>query len=68
MNFIIAKFSAMPFSYCPRWRDSVVGVATDYGMDDRGVGVPVSSPRRPDRLWTPPNLLSNGYLGFFSRG
>jgi hypothetical protein len=51
-------------------RDSVVGIATGYGLDDRGVGVRVSvgsrifsSPRRPDRLWGPPNLLSNGYRG-----
>jgi hypothetical protein len=51
-----------------RSRDSVVGVATGYGLDDRGVGVrlPVgsrifSSPCRPDRLWGSPNLLSNGY-------
>jgi hypothetical protein len=41
-------------------RDSVVGIATDYGLDDRGVGVRVpvgsrifSSPPRPDRLWGP---------------
>jgi hypothetical protein len=52
--------------------DSTVGVATGYGLDDRGVGfrVPlgsriVSSPRRPDRLWGPPNLLYNGYRGSF---
>jgi hypothetical protein len=53
-------------------RGSVAGrpIATSYGLDDRGVGVraPVwsrifSSPRRPDRLWSPPNLLSNGYRG-----
>jgi hypothetical protein len=39
-------------------------------LDDRGVGVRVpigsrifSSPRRPDRFWGPPSLLSNGYRG-----
>jgi hypothetical protein len=53
-------------------RDSAVGIATGYGLNDRGVRVPVSlgsrifsSPRRLDRLWGPPNLLSNGYGGSF---
>jgi hypothetical protein len=34
-------------------RDSSVGIATSYGLDDQGVGVRVpvkSSPNRPDRL------------------
>jgi glutamine synthetase len=38
-------------------RDSVVGIATSYGLDDRGVGVRVpvgsrilTSPNRPDWL------------------
>jgi hypothetical protein len=51
-------------------RDSAVGIATGYGLDERGVGVRVpvgsrifSSPRRPDRLWVPPNLVSSGYRG-----
>jgi hypothetical protein len=55
----------------PDWsRNSTVSIAIGYGLDDRGVGVqfPVgsrifSSPRRPDRLWGPPSLLSNGYRG-----
>jgi hypothetical protein len=48
-------------------RDSAVGIATGYGLDDRGVGIRVpvgsrifSSPRCPDRLWGPPSLLSPG--------
>jgi hypothetical protein len=47
--------------------DSAVGIATDYGLDDRRVGVriPVGSriftfPQCPDRLWGPPSLLSIG--------
>jgi hypothetical protein len=55
--------------------DSAVGIATSYGLDERGVGVRVpvvsrivSSPRRPGRLCGPPTLLSNGYLGLFPRG
>jgi hypothetical protein len=50
------------------------GIATGYGLDDRGVGVRVpvgsrifSSPRRPDRLWGPPSL-SNGYQGLLPWG
>jgi hypothetical protein len=57
------------------WRlVSPFGVATGYGLDGRGVGVRVpvgprlfSSPRRPDRFWGPPSLLSNGYQGLFPR-
>jgi hypothetical protein len=44
-------------------RDSAVGIATGYRLDDRGVGVRVPvgatlfpSPRRPYRLRGPPNL------------
>jgi hypothetical protein len=51
---------------------SVVGIATRYELDDLGVEVRVPvgprifpSPRLPDRVWGPPNLLSNGYGGFF---
>jgi hypothetical protein len=51
---------------------SVVGIATGYWLGDRGVGVRVPigsriffSPHRSDRLWSPLNLLSNGYRDSF---
>jgi hypothetical protein len=54
-------------------RDSVVGMATGYGLDDRGVGVRAAvesriffSPLRPDLLWGSHNLLSKKYRGSFS--
>jgi hypothetical protein len=56
-------------------RDSAVGTATGYVLDDWGVGfrVPVgsrilASPCRPDRLWGPPNFLYNEYRGLFPQG
>jgi hypothetical protein len=56
--------------------DSVVGIATGYGLGDRGVGVrdPVgsrifSSPCRPDQLWGPPNQPPIEWVpGAFSLG
>jgi hypothetical protein len=57
-----------------RSRDSAVGIATAYWLDDLevGVGVPVgsrsfTSPCRPDRLWGPPNLLYSGSPGALFR-
>jgi hypothetical protein len=61
-----------------RWifgsRDSAVGIAIGCGLEDREVGVRVpvrlrifSSPRRPERLWGPPSLISLGYRRLFSR-
>jgi hypothetical protein len=56
-------------------RDSAVGIATGYGLDDWEIGVPVpvgsriiTSPCRPDRLWGPPNLLYNEYRELFPGG
>jgi hypothetical protein len=48
---------------------SSVGIATGYGLDDPGsiLGSArfFSSPQRPDRLWDPPSLISNGYRDSF---
>jgi hypothetical protein len=63
------------YKYCISYksRDSSVGIALGYRLDDRGSRVRFpgrswevfSSPPRPERLWGPPSLLSNGYRGFF---
>jgi hypothetical protein len=52
---IIVSISYISLYY--RSRDSAVGIATGYGLDDSGFGVVVpvgsrifSSPRRPDRV------------------
>jgi hypothetical protein len=51
-----------------RIQDSAVDIATGYVLDGRvsilGRGKRfLSTIQRPDRLWGPPSLLSNGYLG-----
>jgi hypothetical protein len=50
--------------------DSAVGIATDYGLANREVGIRVpvrpiifSSPRRSDGFWGPPSLVSYRYRG-----
>jgi hypothetical protein len=52
---------------------SAVGIATGYGLDDRGSGFRVlvgtrfySPPHHPYRFWGPSSLLSNDYGGPFS--
>jgi hypothetical protein len=56
-------------------RDSAVGIATGYELDDRGVGVRVpvgarifTSPCRPDRLWGPPKPPIQCVPGVLSPG
>jgi hypothetical protein len=63
------------YNPCVMRRDSAVGIAIGYELDDRGVGVRVpvvsrifSSPRRPDRFCGPPNLLSDAYRKLFPQG
>jgi hypothetical protein len=71
------SFLDFPSVKCPTARHSVssgsaVGIANGYGLDDRGVEVPVpevsrnlTSPYRSNRLWGAPSLLSNGYRRLF---
>jgi hypothetical protein len=49
--------------YCEtfRTRDSSVGIATRYGLDDPGIEI---FRTRPDGLCGPPSLLYNGYRVF----
>jgi hypothetical protein len=63
------------YIYTTMSRDSAVGIATGYGLDDQGVGVLApagakifSSPFRPNRFCGPPSLLSNGYRGLLPWG
>jgi hypothetical protein len=51
-------------------RDSAVGIATGYGLEDREVGVRVpvglrtfSSSHRPDQLWAHPASYPMGTVG-----
>jgi hypothetical protein len=68
--FSYAFFISINICYMLRSRDSSVGIALGYVLNDRG-SIPgggwefFSSPPRPERLWGPPSLLSNGYKGLF---
>jgi hypothetical protein len=55
------------------FRASAAGIATDYGLDERGIGVRVPVETRiftslcsPDRLWAPTRLYPMGTGGSFS--
>jgi hypothetical protein len=69
------KDGQMEFISSIRSRDSLVGIATCYGLGDQGVRVRVpvwsrifSSSHLPDRLCSPPKLLYSGYKGALSPG
>jgi hypothetical protein len=69
-NYVFVLF------YVRRVAQSVGYIVSCYGMDERAIGVrsPAEAkgiflqPLCPDRLWSPPSLLYNGYRGLFIRG
>jgi hypothetical protein len=69
----IDYYAGCYFASIRSWNSSV-GMATGYGLDDRGLGVQVpvvsrifSSPLHPDRIWGISSLLFNGHRGLFLR-
>jgi hypothetical protein len=73
-NLIEVNMSLLPSSfYLLNSQDSSVVQrwATGWmigGLNSGGGWEFFSSPRRPNRLWSPPSLLSNGYQWFFPWG
>ena len=65
----ITEFNLVSVSSCVQivGQDSVVGKATDYGLDGLGIGSRSGEIFliRPDRPWGPPSLLYNGYCVSF---
>jgi hypothetical protein len=61
-----ALWSTEHFKAVTQGEYSTIGIQTGYELDDRvqnsspGIGDIFSCPRRPDRTWGPPGLLSSG--------
>jgi hypothetical protein len=72
IEFIISQEYEDAWQYCRHvYRNSSVGIATGYGLDDLG-STPSSArffsyPQRSDRLWGPTSPLFNGYRDLFRR-
>jgi hypothetical protein len=65
-NLILCRYLFLLMNYVSLF--NVVGIATSYGLDDRGIGVGVplksrmfTSPYWTDLLWGSPKLLINGH-------
>jgi hypothetical protein len=68
-------YSFITSKYDFRSRDSSGSIVSDYGLDDRAIGVRFPAEAKhfssilcPDRLCGPPSLLYNGYRGSFPGG
>jgi hypothetical protein len=71
-HLLYINFNNISLSTSRTSRGSVLNTATSYRLDATmaGVRIPVDSrmftfPYRPDRLWSPSNLLSSGCCWFF---